>query len=168
MFDLLSIVRMNKRNESPSLSRLTAKDIENKSKAKAQYWKERAKISTVGVACMAIAFTVGVYSNDNNTYASSAISNTTGSDLVELLRMENNRLQRTLDRQARELLNNIEVIPMEWDDCIAVFESFYKQYPYYHYESDKENISIDYAILNPEEDAAQYCDYILNVYPAKR
>lgn len=80
-------------------------------------------------------------------------------------------MQRTINRQAKELnqcavdiANNIRVIPMEYDDCIAVMMAFFVEYPTYHLETSDQSIVIDYRITWPEEEAAQVCHFIIEEY----
>jgi hypothetical protein len=57
-------------------------------------------------------------------------------------------------------------ITMTFEECIQAFESFYINYPSYHYEMETEtqSISIDYIVPNPEEEAWQYCGFFFEVY----
>jgi hypothetical protein len=122
------------------------------------------KTISVGVTVALVAFTVGVRSNDANTYAASAIANTTDSDLIELLRGEQARTEARAARLAFELENNPRVIPFEYDDCEAMFMDFYSEYPMYHYETEDGSIVIDYVVPNPQEEAAQYCTFIIDSF----
>jgi len=50
-------------------------------------------------------------------------------------------------------------ITMNFEQCVAMFQVFYSEYPSYHYEDINDTISIDYIVPNPEEEAWQYCWY---------
>ncbi len=169
MHGLNTIVSLNseKHNGKPVTQRgtLTAKDIAQKSKSK-QAYMARAKIIATAVFCSVIAFGVGVYNNDANTYAASAIANVTPQDQIELMQGTINRLEREKAALGAEFVDNIRVIPFEYDDCMAMFLDFYKEYPSYHIEDESGSIVIDYRIQNPEEEATQYCSFIIDDFAA--
>ncbi len=121
------------------------------------------KNTVLGVLLVISAFSYGVLHGDN--------ARTQAMQLVPTDAERVTMMQRTIDRQAVqlqsmsvELGNNLKVIPMESDDCMTVFEDFYRNFPNYHYESDDGNVTFDYAIPNPQEDAAQYCAFIIDDY----
>lgn len=122
------------------------------------------KTVTVGVLSMALAFTVGIRSNDSNTYAASGIANATTEDKLELLQNELNRQTAALASCQLESDYDIKVIPFEYDDCEAMFMEFYAEYPYYHYEAEDGSIVVDYTVPNPQEEAAQYCTFIIDAF----
>lgn len=128
--------------------------------------KRNAKTVLIATACTVAAFLVGVHSNDANTYAASAIANVTPQDHIELLQSTIARQERRLYEQDLQIGNNIRVIPFEYDDCIPLFLAFYREYPSYHMEDEKGTISIDFDIVNPEEEAANYCMFIIDEYAA--
>lgn len=123
------------------------------------------KTVLVGVLSVGVSLFLGLEHGDN-VRADAATMGTNASDLVELLQAENARLSARADNLAFELEHNPRVIPFEYDDCAAMFAAFYAEYPFYHYETEDGSIVIDYAIPNPEEDAAQYCTFIIDEFAA--
>lgn len=144
---------------------LTAKDIAQKTKSKKAYFS-RVKAIASAVFCSVLAFGYGVYNNDTNTYAASAIAHVTSADQIEMMQATINRLERDNLALGAQFIDNIRVIPFEYDDCIAMFMNFYSEYPNYHYESNDGQIVIDYVVPNPEEEAAQYCTFIIDDFAA--
>lgn len=167
MFDLQTIIGMNskKHGNKPFTQRvgLSAKDCDIKSKAKALYYSTKAKAIAGGVVAALIAFTMGSYTG-HNQYVSAQGMPSTDADLIELLREENARLSARAERLAFALENNPRVIPFEYDDCEAMFMDFYSEYPMYHYETEDKSIVIDYVVPNPQEEAAQYCTFIIDSF----
>ncbi len=53
-------------------------------------------------------------------------------------------------------------LSMTESQCQRAFEWFYEEYPTYHYQDDRAHITLQFPILNPQEDAAQYCEFFFH------
>ncbi len=126
----------------------------------------KLKAIAIIIPCMAIAFYIGVQSNNANTVEASAIYNLTDKDRIEMMQGTINRLESDKQALSAQFVDNIRVIPFEYDDCINMFMDFYAAYPNYHLEDESGSIVIDYKIPNPQEEAAQYCGFIIDDFAA--
>ena len=129
-------------------------------------------LALISVVCAVGAFSYGVYSNDSNTSAASAIANVTEADTIEILEIEIARLNNVnmvrnvyvsqLENAVMEYAYKGQYIllPFTMEQCTKMFTQHYSDYPTYWTGTE----SID---MNAEEETAHFCHYFMIEYPTQ-
>ena len=80
----------------------------------------------------------------------------------------NNVLSQYADDNRALVETKRVIVPYTFRDCVRSVSSFYIKYPTYTVQSEDLSLTITMPIVNPQEDAWQLCDFLINELPANK